>query len=76
MAGFALYRRYRNQFEKLMRIVARDFLTALKEDGPDSKSAKLKSVKMAIRNYIELNQFKKEPEGLQLRGDLDSHHYV
>lgn len=38
MAGFALYRRYRNQFEKLMGIVARDFLTALKEDGPDCQA--------------------------------------
>ncbi|KAK6160347.1 hypothetical protein DH2020_003728 [Rehmannia glutinosa] len=31
MAGFALYRRYRNQFEKLLRIVAHDFLNALKK---------------------------------------------
>ncbi|KAK6160293.1 hypothetical protein DH2020_003674 [Rehmannia glutinosa] len=75
MAGFALYRRYRNQFEKLLRIVAHDFLNALKEGGSESWSTKLSKVKMSIRNYIESNQFKKEPEGLQLRGHLESNDF-
>ncbi|KAL0357843.1 UNVERIFIED_CONTAM: protein GLE1 [Sesamum calycinum] len=75
MAGFTLYRRYRNQFEKLLHIVARDFLNALKEGGSESWSAKLSKVKMSIRDYIESNQFKKEPEGLQLRGHLESNDF-
>ncbi|KAK4429755.1 protein GLE1 [Sesamum alatum] len=75
MAGFALHRRYRNQFEKLLHIVARDFLNALKEGGSESWSAKLSKVKMSIRDYIESNQFKKEPEGLQLRGHLESNDF-
>ncbi|GER36515.1 nucleoporin GLE1 [Striga asiatica] len=75
MAGFALYRRYRNQFEKLMCIVARDFLNALKEGGSESWSAKVSKVRMSIRNYIESKQFKKEPEGLQLRGHLESNDF-
>ncbi|KAL3649821.1 hypothetical protein CASFOL_006224 [Castilleja foliolosa] len=75
MAGYALYRRYRNQFEKLVGIVARDFLNALKEGGSESRSTKLSKVKMSIRNYIESNQFKKEPEGLQLRGHLESNDF-
>ncbi|KAL3635669.1 hypothetical protein CASFOL_020216 [Castilleja foliolosa] len=68
MAGYALYQRYRNQFEKLVGIVARDFLSALKEGGSESR------FKMSIQSYIESNQFKKEPEGLQLRGHLLSSH--
>ncbi|KAL0385447.1 UNVERIFIED_CONTAM: protein GLE1 [Sesamum radiatum] len=75
MAGFTLYRRYRNQFEKLLHIIARDFLNALKEGGSESWSAKLSQVKMSIRDYIESNQFKKEPEGLQLRGHLESNDF-
>ncbi|XP_073038900.1 mRNA export factor GLE1-like isoform X4 [Primulina eburnea] len=72
MSGYALYRRYRNQFEKLLRIIAQDFLKALKEGNSDSVNAKLIKVKTSIINYIESSQFKKEPEGLQLRDNLDS----
>ncbi|KAL6529192.1 hypothetical protein OROGR_014815 [Orobanche gracilis] len=75
MAGFALYRRYRNQFEKLMSIVARDFLNALKESGSESWSTKVSKVKMSIKKYIESNQFKSEPEGLQLRGHIESNDF-
>ncbi|KAL6573763.1 hypothetical protein OROHE_002222 [Orobanche hederae] len=75
MAGFALYRRYRNQFEKLMSIVARDFLNALKESGSESLSTKVSKVKMSIKKYIESNQFKSEPEGLQLRGHIESNDF-
>ncbi|PIN01400.1 Nuclear-export-signal (NES)-containing protein/polyadenylated-RNA export factor [Handroanthus impetiginosus] len=72
MAGFGLHRRYKNQFEKLLRLIARDFLNALQEGGSESVSSKLSKVKISIQNYIESNQFKKEPEGLQLRGRLES----
>ncbi|KAL8037818.1 hypothetical protein ABFX02_11G062600 [Erythranthe guttata] len=72
MAGFALYRRYKNQFEKLMNIIARDFFVALKEGGSDSRNAKMSMVKTSIRNYIESRKFQKEPEGLRLRDYLES----
>lgn len=75
MSGYSLYRRYRNQFEKLLRIIAKDFLKALKEGNSDSVNAKLVKVKTSIINYIESSQFKKEPEGLQLRGHLDSNDF-
>ncbi|CAI9775350.1 unnamed protein product [Fraxinus pennsylvanica] len=35
MAGFALYRRYKTQFEKLLNIIARDFINSLKEGDPE-----------------------------------------
>ncbi|XP_073039019.1 mRNA export factor GLE1-like [Primulina eburnea] len=75
MSGYALYRRYRNQFDKLLRIIAQDFLKALKEGNSDSVNAKLIKVKTSIINYIESSQFKKEPEGLQLRDHLDSNDF-
>ncbi|KAG8366006.1 hypothetical protein BUALT_Bualt17G0031200 [Buddleja alternifolia] len=75
MAGFALYRRYRNQFEKLLRIIVRDFVSALKEGGSESWSTKMNKVKMSILNYIESNQYKKEPESWQLRGHLESNDF-
>ncbi|KAG5549757.1 hypothetical protein RHGRI_014907 [Rhododendron griersonianum] len=40
-SGFALYRRYKAQFKKLLNIVYRDFLGALKERGQDAKLKKV-----------------------------------
>ncbi|KAL2559882.1 Protein GLE1 [Forsythia ovata] len=71
MAGSALYRRYKTQFEKLLNIIAHDFLNSLKEGDPEL-DAKLNKVKVNIRHYLESNQFKKEPDGLQLRSHLNS----
>ncbi|KAL1565228.1 protein GLE1-like isoform X4 [Salvia divinorum] len=72
MAGYGMYCRYKNQFEKLLSVIGRDFVNALQEGGGDSRSAKVSKVKMSIQNYIESKQYKKEPEGLQLRDRLDS----
>lgn len=74
MAGFALYRRYKTQFEKLLNIIARDFLNSLKEGDPEL-NAKLNKVTVNIRHYMESKKFKKEPDGLQLRSHLDSSSY-
>lgn len=74
MAGYALYCRYKNQFEKLLSIIARDFLNAL-EGGAQSNNPKLVKVKMSIRNYIETQQYKREPEGLQLSSHLESNDF-
>ncbi|XP_009629539.1 mRNA export factor GLE1 isoform X1 [Nicotiana tomentosiformis] len=72
MAGFALHKRYKTQFRKMLDIIAKDFLTALKDRG----DAKLNKVIVNIRNYIESNQFLKEPEGWRLRSNLESHNFT
>lgn len=64
MAGFALYRRYKAQFKKLLNIIYRDFLSALKQRGGD---AKLTIVITSIQSYIESNKFLEEPEGRSLQ---------
>ncbi|XP_022891424.1 protein GLE1-like isoform X1 [Olea europaea var. sylvestris] len=74
MAGFALYRRYRTQFEKLLNIIARDFLNSLKEGDPEL-NAKLNKVIVNIRHYMESKKFKEEPDELQLKSHLDSSSY-
>ncbi|XP_006340115.1 protein GLE1 [Solanum tuberosum] len=72
MAGFALHKRYKTQFRKLLDIIARDFLTALKDRG----DAKLIKVIVSLRSYIESNQFLNEPEGWRLRSSLESHNFA
>ncbi|XP_016500240.2 mRNA export factor GLE1-like isoform X3 [Nicotiana tabacum] len=72
MAGFALHKRYKTQFRKMLDVIAKDFLTALKDRG----DAKLNKVIVNIRNYIESNQFLKEPEGWRLRSNLESHNFT
>ncbi|KAF7124351.1 hypothetical protein RHSIM_Rhsim12G0108000 [Rhododendron simsii] len=64
MAGFALYRRYKAQFKKLLNIIYRDFLSALKQRGGD---AKFTIVITSIQSYIESNKFLEEPEGRSLQ---------
>ncbi|CAK9144530.1 unnamed protein product [Ilex paraguariensis] len=72
MAGFTLYRRYKIQFKKLLDIISRDFLSALRERG----DPKLNKSIINIESYIESNQFLKEPEGWRLRSSLLSHTFV
>ncbi|XP_049391245.1 mRNA export factor GLE1-like isoform X2 [Solanum stenotomum] len=72
MAGFALHKRYKTQFRKLLDIIARDFLTALKDRG----DAKLIKVIVSLRSYIVSNQFLNEPEGWRLRSSLESHNFA
>ncbi|KAK4377568.1 hypothetical protein RND71_003864 [Anisodus tanguticus] len=69
MAGFALHRRYKIQFKKLLDIIAREFLTAFKDRG-DEKLTKLTE---NLRSYIELNELLHELQGWRLRSTLDSH---
>ncbi|XP_071702057.1 mRNA export factor GLE1 [Rutidosis leptorrhynchoides] len=68
MAGFGLYRRYKNQFEKLINIISGNFIRALKE----RKDARLIKVLANLEEYVESNKFKTEPEGWRLRDSLDS----
>lgn len=72
MAGFALHKRYKTQFRKLLDIIAKDFLTALK----DRDDAKLIKVIVNLQSYIESNQVLNEPEGWRLRSSLESHNFT
>lgn len=72
MAGFALHKRYKTQFRKLLDIIAKDFLPALKDRG----DAKLIKVIVNLQSYIESNQFLNEPEGWRLRSSLESHNFT
>ncbi|GMP82596.1 hypothetical protein CsSME_00036833 [Camellia sinensis var. sinensis] len=72
-AGFGLYRRYKSHFKKLLNVIYRDFVNALKQRGGD---AKLNKVITSIQTYIESNRFLEEPEGRSLQGSLLSHTFV
>ncbi|GFY88206.1 hypothetical protein Acr_06g0001460 [Actinidia rufa] len=67
MAGFALSRTYKTQFKKLLNIIYRDFVSALKERGGD---AKLNKVITSIQTYAESNKFLEEPEGRYLPAEF------
>ncbi|XAR64473.1 hypothetical protein NMG60_11024833 [Bertholletia excelsa] len=66
MAGFALFRRYKSQFKKLLMVIYRDFVTALKERG----DAKLNKTITNMQAYIESKKFHEEPEGRSLQSTL------
>ena len=66
MAGYALFRKYKSQFKKILIIVFDNFLNALK----DRKGPMLTSVILEIQSYIEDNKFLQEPEGRSLEGAL------
>ncbi|KAH7857708.1 hypothetical protein Vadar_015617 [Vaccinium darrowii] len=67
MAGYALYRKYQSHFMKLLKIIYRDFLSALKQREGD---AKLAIVITSIQTYIESEKFLEEPEGRSLPSSL------
>ncbi|KAF8403635.1 hypothetical protein HHK36_011739 [Tetracentron sinense] len=66
MAGFALFRKYKSQFRKILNIISHYFLDALKARG----DSKLNPVITRLKSYIETNQFLQEPEGWHLRTSL------
>lgn len=75
MAGFALYRRFKSQFAKLLQIVENNFLGSLKAHG-DSTDSSLNRVIVNIQNYLDSRQYLKEPEGLELKEELESNNYA
>lgn len=68
MAGFALHVKYKSQFNKVLNIIMREFLVALKSTG----DAQANPVITAIETYIETKQFLKEPEGWRLGTQITS----
>lgn len=67
-----MYKRYKNQFKKLLNIISQDFLKALKE----REDPKVTKVVISLENYIQSNEFLKEPEGWRLQDSLLSHGFV
>ncbi|KAL3511359.1 hypothetical protein ACH5RR_030760 [Cinchona calisaya] len=72
MAGFAMCGRFGVQFKKILRMIARDFLSALGE----REDTKLNMAIVNIRNYLESNQFLKKPTGWELERHTESSNMV
>ncbi|CAL9193610.1 unnamed protein product [Musa hybrid cultivar] len=66
MAGFALHRRYKSQFKKVLNAISRSFLPALRERG----DRKLNEIIKRLEQYLEDQVFLKEPEGWRLHSSL------
>ncbi|XP_048136461.1 mRNA export factor GLE1 isoform X2 [Rhodamnia argentea] len=66
MAGFALFRRYRRQFKKMLNVISEDYLGALKA----RRHSELTPIIAEIQSYIEDDKFLKEPEGRALQDSL------
>ncbi|XP_028760840.1 protein GLE1 isoform X2 [Neltuma alba] len=65
MAGFGLYRRYKSQFLKMLKVISDNFLVDLKQKEPE-----LTRIIVEIQSYIEDKKFLKEPEGRSLQTNL------
>ncbi|TYI34107.1 hypothetical protein ES332_A04G180500v1 [Gossypium tomentosum] len=66
MAGFALFRKYRSQFMKMLNFISENFLNALRsQDDPD-----LRPITSKIQCYLEDKLFLQEPEGRTLQSSL------
>lgn len=66
MAGYALFKKYKSQFRKILNIVSDNFLNALNA----RKDPTLNSVIAEIQSYIEDSKFLEEPEGRSLETSL------
>ncbi|KAI3921369.1 hypothetical protein MKW92_028292 [Papaver armeniacum] len=66
MAGFALFRTYKTQFQKMLNFISRHFVGSLES----KQDPNLKPVIAQLQTYIDTNQFLKEPEGWLLKNYL------
>ncbi|XP_072950815.1 mRNA export factor GLE1-like isoform X1 [Typha angustifolia] len=62
MAGFALFRRYRSQFRKILNVISRTFVPALKAKGDKVKPGCLRN----LEHYLDNKIYLQEPEGWRL----------
>ncbi|XP_030510976.1 mRNA export factor GLE1 isoform X2 [Cannabis sativa] len=62
MAGYALFKRYKSQFRKILSIISDNFLNALRSQ----ENPALNLLITEIQSYIEDNKFLEEPEGRSL----------
>ncbi|PKU79832.1 hypothetical protein MA16_Dca016277 [Dendrobium catenatum] len=65
MAGFALLRKYKSQFMKVLNVISRRFLPALKQRGEAVNEIVLK-----LEQYLDDKIYLREPEGRHFRGSL------
>ncbi|XP_021653484.1 mRNA export factor GLE1 isoform X2 [Hevea brasiliensis] len=65
-AGFVLFKKYKSQFRKMLNIISKDFLKALRE----REDQELKTIIIEIQSYIEDNRFLQEPEGWSMQSSL------
>ncbi|XP_010248703.1 PREDICTED: protein GLE1 [Nelumbo nucifera] len=63
MAGFALFRKYKSQFMKILNIISRNFVDALEAQ----RDPKLNHVITLIKSYLGKKTFLQEPEGWRLQ---------
>ncbi|KAF3945406.1 hypothetical protein CMV_028223 [Castanea mollissima] len=69
MAGFALYRKFKTQFIKVLSYIWNNFLQELKAwEDPAREDLNLSATIRDIQNYMEDKLFLKEPEGRALMG--------
>ncbi|XP_057420706.1 mRNA export factor GLE1-like isoform X2 [Lotus japonicus] len=66
MAGFALFRRYKSQFLKMLNTISENFLVDLKSRN----APELRKTIAEIQTYIEDKMFLQEPEGRSLQTNL------
>uniref|UniRef100_A0A1D1XNS0 mRNA export factor GLE1 n=1 Tax=Anthurium amnicola TaxID=1678845 RepID=A0A1D1XNS0_9ARAE len=68
MAGFALFQKYRAQFNKMLNIISNKFLPALKAKG----NADVYMIISKLETYLEKKLYLKEPNGRRLEVSLSS----
>lgn len=66
MAGFALHRKYKSQFRKILNTISREFLHKLKARGDPNASSKLSR----LEAYIGSQTFLQQPKGWRLQDVL------
>ena len=62
MAGFALHKKYGSQFMKILDVISRCFLPALKEQGNKMQAEAANN----LQNYLNDKIYLEEPEGQYL----------
>ncbi|CAM0945412.1 unnamed protein product [Alopecurus aequalis] len=72
MAGFALYKKYGSQFMKLLDVISRQFIPALKEQGSKVQPEAINN----LENYLKDKKHLEEPEGQYLAQQLLSKVYM
>ncbi|XP_039123316.1 protein GLE1-like [Dioscorea cayenensis subsp. rotundata] len=70
MAGFALFKRYRSQFRKILNFISDNFLPVLKKRDDASK------VYVEIEEYLQSKAYLTQPEGWSLQSGLLSRELV
>ncbi|XBJ22233.1 hypothetical protein VPH35_000657 [Triticum aestivum] len=66
MAGFALHKKYGSQFMKILDVISRRFIPALKEQGVKVQAEAISN----LQNYLNDKVYLEEPEGRYLAQHL------